>query len=199
MVVGNKIGEVINATVSEFTAQCYHYNNIPPLGSLVYAGSEKEFRVVGVVCGMETHGLDPSRRVIVRGEEFTSEAEIYSKNPQLDKLMVTDFKVVVTGFFQHGKPCMYLPSRPARIHSFVYLCEKDEIINFTRSMDFLSLLAETGLPINVDEIIAATLRYLSSYQDDRDAFLIRSGKILISALGGDLRRVNNILKRSVVE
>lgn len=199
MVVGDKIGEVINATVSEFTAQCYHYNNIPSLGSLVYAGSGKEFRVVGVVCSMETHGLDPGRRVIVRGEEFMSETEIYSKNPQLDKLMVTDFKVVVTGFFQQGKPFMYLPSRPAKIHSFVYLCEKDEIIGFTHSVDFLSLLAETRLPVNVDEIIAATLRYLSHYQDDRDAFFIKAGKVLIWSLGGDLRRVNNILKRSGVE
>ncbi len=91
-------------------------------------------------------------------------------------------------------PLHYLPPRPPRVHSFVYLCEEDEVCRFTQSLDFLPILLGTRAEA-VDEIVAACLRQASCAQDDRRAFLVKAGKEIAVLLSGDLNRLNAILRR----
>ena len=51
----------------------------------------------------------------------------------------------------------YLPPQPARIHSFAYLCQPDEIKKFSRSFGFLNILTNAALPVPPEEVIAAAL------------------------------------------
>jgi hypothetical protein len=190
----NKIAEVIEVSSAEFTAQCYKLDQAPPLGSLVKT-HDKHGEIYGVVYNVETHGLDPGRRVVARGENLEAEEDIFKANPQLSRLLSTDFKVLVVGHFLGKSLYHYLPPKPASIHSFVYICQSEEVRAFTQLLDFLNLLVYAGLPVPVDEVIAACLRCASQAHSDPQAFLVKAGKELARLMSSDTRRLNSLLKR----
>ena len=188
-----KIGEVIEARTGEFVAECYELHTPPPLGSLVRT-TDGEVEIYGVVCNASTESIDPGRRPLARGREESEEGNIYRQHPQLSRLLRTTFDTLVIGHGQGDALHHYLPPRPPRVHSFVYLCEGDEVRRFTRSLDFLAILlgARAG---SVDEVVSACLRQAAGAHDDERAFLVRVGKELAVLLGGELNRLNAILRR----
>jgi len=149
--------------------------------------------IYGVVCEATTTSIEPGRRPIARGSEEAEEEDIYRSSPQLAKLLRTDFSALVVGHRQGAKLHHYLPPRPARIHSFVYLCDTEEIQEFSQCFDFLSILVGAGG--EADELIAASLRQAAVAHQDPRVFLIRAGKELAVLLGGETNRLNNILRR----
>jgi hypothetical protein len=189
-----KIGEVIETRSAEFTAQCYKLDQAPALGSLIKTG-DKACEIYGVVYNVETHGLEPGRRVVARGENLEAEEDIFTANPQLYRLLATDFQVVIVGHAEEKRCHQYLPSKSASIHSFVHTCSPEEIRAFTQSLDFLTLILNAKIPVQVDEVIGACLRNASSTHHDPDAFLIKAGKELARMLGRDINRLNSLLKR----
>ena len=189
-----RVAEVIEASSAEFVAQCYQLEQAPPLGSLVKT-KDILCEIYGIVYNVETHSLDPGRRVVARGEGMETEEEIYRANPQLAKLLATDFKALVVGHRQGNGLYHYLPPKPAPIHGFVYVCQLEEVELFVQSLDFLSLLVDARLSISVDEVIAACLRYASRAYPDSEAFLIKAGREMARLLSGDTQRLNSVLKR----
>lgn len=189
----DKIGEVIEASTGQFVAECYELHSPPPLGSLVKT-NDGDVEIYGVVCNAATESVDPGRRPIARGKEEVTEEGIYRQHPQLSKLLRTTFDTLVIGHGQGDELHHYLPPRPSRVHSFVYLCENDEVLSFTQSLDFLPILLNTRTG-TVDEIVSACLRQASCAQDDRRAFLVKAGKEIAVLLSGDLNRLNAILRR----
>jgi hypothetical protein len=190
--LASKIGEIIEASTGEFTAQCYELHQPPSFGSLVNT-REGDVEIYGVVCSAETTSIEPGRRPIARGREEAEEEDIYRSSPQLAKLLRTDFDALVVGHREGQKLHHYLPPRPARIHSFVYLCDAEEVEKFSQSFDFLSILVGAGG--QADELIAASLRHAAAAHQDPRAFLVRAGKELAVLLGGETNRLNNILRR----
>jgi hypothetical protein len=191
-----KIGEVIEASTGQFVAECYELHSPPSLGSLVKT-SDGDVEIYGVVCNAATESVDPGRRPIARGKEEDTEEGIYRQNPQLSKLLRTTFDTLIIGHSvgaQRAVPLHYLPPRPPRVHSFVYLCETDEVRRFTQSLDFLPILLATRAGA-VDEIVSACLRQASCAHDDKRTFLIKAGKEVAVLLSGDLNRLNAILRR----
>lgn len=188
-----RIGEVIETSSSQFVAQCYQLHQPPSLGSLVKT-KDKLIEIYGIVYNAETHSLEPGRRPIARGDE-AGEEDIFQANPQLSKLLSTDFRALVAGYREGGKLFHYLPPRPACIHGFVYLCPPEEVREFSQSLDFLSLLTEANLMVPVDEVIAASLRCFSKAHADGRAFLVKAGKELAVLLSVELKRLNSILRR----
>jgi len=136
------VGEIIEASTTDFTAQCYELYQPPPLGSLVKTG-EENVEIYGIVANAATTSLEPGRRPIARGKDETSEEEIYRSSPQLLQLLKSEFSVLVVGHRQDGKLYHYLPPKPARIHGFVYQCRLDEMKEFSQSLDFLNTLLNT--------------------------------------------------------
>ncbi|HIE17903.1 MAG TPA: hypothetical protein EYP71_06880 [Dehalococcoidia bacterium] len=194
MEVPSKIAEVVESSSAEFTAQCYKLEQAPPLGCLVRVGG-KPLEIYGVVYNIETHSLEPGRRIVARGEKMESEDEIFQANPQLSRLLRTDFNVLVVGYSQGDSLCQHLPQRPAPIHGFVYICTEEEIRTFTDCLDFLGLLVDARLPVPMEEVTAACLRYISQAHPDRQAFLVRAGRELAYLLSGDARKLSSLLKR----
>lgn len=190
----HKIGEVIESGTIEFTAECYELYNIPPLGSLVKT-TDSAMEIYGVVCQATTSSIEPGRRPIARGKDETSEEAIYQSNPQLTKLLRSEFQILVVGYRLDGKVYQHLPSIPVHIHAFVNLCSLEEVKQFGKSFDFLSILANTHLPVPVEDTIAATLREMSNLQEDPRAFLVAAGKALTAILGNDYQRLKTILMR----
>jgi len=187
-----KIGEVIEASTGEFAAQCYELHQPPRFGSLVKT-TEGEVEIYAVVSGAATTSIEPGRHPIARGREEAEEEDIYRSSPQLAKLLRTDFTATVVGHKEGQRINHYLPPRPARIHSFVYLCDPRETVQFSKSLDFLSILVGAGG--QADELIAASLRNAAAAHRDPRDFLIKAGKELAVLLGGETNRLNTILRR----
>jgi len=190
----SRAGEVIAASTTDFVAQCYELYQSPPLGSLVKT-RDQAMELYGIVCNATTTSLEPGRQPIARGKDESSEEEIYQSNPQLSKLLRTEFSALVVGHRQDKKLYHYLPPKPARIHSFVYLCPPEEVKEFSQSFDFLNMLVNTRLPVSTDELIAACLRQMSKVYEDRRAFLVTAGKELAILLSSDFNQLNAILGR----
>ena len=189
-----RVGEVIEASTTDFVAQCYELYQSPPLGSLVKTG-DSGGELYGIVYNAATTSLEPGRRPIARGKDEASEEEIYRSNPQLLKLLRSEFDAVVVGHRQGDKLFHYLPPQPARIHGFVYLCPPEEVKEFSQSFDFLSILISSHLTVPVDEVVSACLRQMSQAHEDRRAFLVAAGKELAVLLSGDFNQFKAILGR----
>ena len=107
----------------------------------------------------------------------------------------SEFGVLVVGHRQGDRLNHYLPPKPARIHSFVYLCSPQEVKEFSQSFDFLNILIGTRLPVSPEELIAASLRQMSQVYEDRRSFLVAAGKELAVLLGGQFNQLRAILGR----
>ena len=189
-----RVGEVIETSTTDFMAQCYELYQLPPLGSLVKT-RDLPVELYGIVYNATTTSLEPGRRPIARGRDEASEEEIYRSSPQLLKLLKSEFSALVVGHRQCDKLYHYLPPKPARIHSFVFLCSPEEVKEFSQSFDFLNMLINTHLPVSTDELVAACLRQMSQAYEDRHAFLIAVGKELAILLGSDFNQLKAILGR----
>lgn len=185
-----KIAEVIEADTASFIAQCYELYELPPLGALVKTGD-----IYGIVCHAETAGMEPGRKPIARGRDEASEAAVYESSPQLLKLLRSEFTAAAVGYQDGNKIYQYLPPQPARIHGFIYLCQPDEVKEFSKNFGFLNILINAALTAPTEELIAAALRQMSGVQEDSHAFLVAAGKELANLLSNDFIKLKNILGR----
>lgn len=190
--MSEKIGEVIKSSTGGFTAECYELHCPPAFGSFVKV-REGAIDIYAVVSDAATSSIEPGRRPIARGRGDVSEEDIYRSNPQLEKLMRTEFSAIVVGHGEGGSISHYMPPRPARIHSFVYACEHDEVAEFNRSLSYLSMLID--VPERSNELIAAVLRNAAAASPEPREYLVRAGKELALMIAGDINRLNIILKR----
>jgi len=185
-----RLGEVVESSTSQFIAQCYELYGPPALGELVRVGSPA---IYGVVYQVSTQPIDPGRRVTARGEEASSEEDVYRDNPQLSRLLQTYFHALIVGFADGAEVRHHLPPAPPRIHAFVYACPSDEVARFTTSTDFLHILLTSNVPV-VDEMVAACLRRAAQCRSDSREFLVKAGKAVAVELMGQVPRLNAILK-----
>jgi hypothetical protein len=192
--LSDRVGEVVEASTTDFTAQCYELYQLPPLGSLVKT-RDGETELYGIVYHATTGSLEPGRRPIARGRDEASEEAIYRSSPQLAKLLRSEFSALVVGHREGGQLYQYLPPQPARIHGFVHQCAQEEVREFSQSLAFLSLLISAHLSTSAGEIVAAALRRMSQSQEDPRAFLVTAGKELATLLGGQFPQLRAILGR----
>ncbi len=195
---GKKIGEVIEASTTEFVAESYELHVSPALGALLRT-SDGAVDIYAVACHTRTGSIDPGRRPIARGRDDDEEEEIYRRHPELPQLLRTEFRALVVGFREADELHYYLPPRPPRLHGFVYECGAEELIAFTRRLDFLPTLFTAAPPAPVDELAAAFLRLAGGARkqngDGAHAFLVAAGKELARALGSDPQRLATLLLR----
>ncbi|GAH84352.1 unnamed protein product [marine sediment metagenome] len=189
-----RVGEVIEASTTDFVAQCYELYQSPPLGSLVKT-TDLPVELYGIVYNATTTSFESGRRPIARGKDEASEEEIYKSSPQLLQLLRSEFSALVVGYRENEKLYHYLPPKPARIHGFVHLCPPGEVKEFSQSFDFLNILINTHLPVPADELIAACLRQMSQVYEDPHTFLVAAGKELAILLSGDFNQLKAILGR----
>jgi hypothetical protein len=189
-----KIAEVIEASTTEFTAECYELYSLPPLGSLVKT-ADGATELYGVVYNASTSSVEAGRRPIARGKNEDSEDAVYRSNPQLSKLLRSEFSSIVVGHRSGQILRQYLAPGPARIHGFVYLCPPEQVREFSGSLDFLSVLLNVRLSVPGEEVAGAALRQMSLAHEDRRQFLVAAGKELAVMLGDDFNRLRTVLSR----
>lgn len=204
----NRIGEVVEAASTGFTAECYALYGAPPLGALVRVGDPA---VYGVVYSVTTAALDPGRRVAARGAAEPDEASLYRNNPQIARLLATHLQALVVGYGYgrsrsrsrsqevQGAIVHRLPAAPPRIHAFLRCCDDAETRAFTEDLGFLHLLTTANVAA-IDEVIAAAVRLAADAHAApggagiADAFRDRAARALAGELSGDVPRLNAILR-----
>jgi len=189
-----RIGEVVEATTASFTAQSYELWELPLLGSLVKTESGS-LELFGVVSQATTQGLEPGRRAIARGKDVSDENDVFQANPQLVRLLKSEFTALLIGFKDDVSYRRYLPPYPARLHAFVRVCTPAEVREFSTKLDFLGIILRYEQDIPTEELIAAVLREMAAVQSDRDSFLIQAGRELARLLSKDYGRLTSILEK----
>jgi hypothetical protein len=192
------IGEIVEASTTEFLAQTVELDLAPPFGAFVeVASDDNSLTVYGVVAHVQTAGIDPGSRAIMRGHGDVRDERIYLENPDLPLVLRTTFRALVVGFSEGDQLHQFLPPRPPRLHYSVFTCPPQTAKAFvTSGLDYLvALLNATEVP--VDELLAANLRYTSACYHDGGEFLNLAGRELAQLLRADYARLTAILRRCV--
>lgn len=192
---GLRLGEVVEATTTEFVVQCYELYTAPALGSLVMCGDDGA--IYGIVHEIGTRSIDTGRRPIARGRDEDDEDAIYEANPQLSRLLSTEFRALSVGHTADGRLRRWLAPLPPRIHSFVYTCSEDALREFSADLDFVSILLSAPITA-ADDVLAAFLKMASDARSNSDEFLVNAGRRLTPLLGGQMQRLDGILRRIAI-
>jgi hypothetical protein len=188
----SRVGEVVEATTTEIVTQCHTLYVAPPLGAVVRTGGDRP--IYGVVAEVSTRSIDPGRRPVAMGAGEESVEAVYNRNPQLNRLLSTEFRSLVVAHRREGRLNRYLAPLPPRIHDFVYSCGPGEVAALGEPLEFLPVLLSSPIG-SPDEVTASFLRGASlSHAEPRD-YLVTAGKELAVLLTGQLQRLNGILRR----
>ncbi len=202
------VGEVVETSLTAYFAQTYELDNPPPFGGLVRV-KDKSGRclIYGAVYHIATGGLDPGRRAIVRtpdNEARPVDEGVYAANPQLNRLLRTEFGVVVLGcrkFDSAGapSPISYIfPDYPPPLHYSVSLCAEEELVEFTESPHYLRTLLQSE-KVPIEELTAALLRRGCEARGSTGRlWLVDTARQLARLLRDDYDRLRTILEKCEV-
>ena len=189
------IGEIVESSSIDFLAQACELDAAPPFGAFVEVVSDDALSVYGVVAQVQTAGIDPGSRAIMRGHGDVRDERIYAENPDLPLVLRTTFKALVVGFAEGPRLFQFLPPRPPRLHYSVFVCSPQTVRTFANAgLDYLvPMLNAPDAP--VDELLAANLRYTSRCFGDSGEFLQLAGRELAHLLRADYARLTAVLRR----
>jgi hypothetical protein len=188
------VGEVVEASTTEFLAQTVELDSAPPFGAFVEVATEDSLTIYGVVAHVQTAGIDPGSRAIMRGHGDVRDERIYEENPDLPLVLRTTFRALVVGFGEGARQYQFLPPRPPRLHYSVFACAPETIRELAASLDYLQALLNAA-EVPVDELLAANLRYTAAHFRDGAEFLNLAGRELAQLLRADYPRLTAILRR----
>ena len=89
---------------------------------------------------------------------------------------------------------LYSSPVPPRIHSFVSVCETDEINIFANSMRFLDVVLRSPVP-QADDVVAGFIRFASDTFLGNENIKLEAARFLANMLSNDTRRLDGIIRR----
>ena len=135
-------GEVIESSTAQLVAESVRLHGAPAFGQFVRIETEP-MPILGVVHNAQTQSLEANRRPSAYGK---SEEELRLEQPQIFELLRTHFDVLVLGYLDGAYPVLAYPPQPARIHSFVYLCDAPQVEAVTANDQLLRSLLDPHDP-----------------------------------------------------
>jgi hypothetical protein len=188
-------GEVIEASTTDFLAQACRLDAAPPFGAFVEVAADDGLRTIGVVAHVQTSGIDPGARAIMRGHGEVRDKLIYAENPDLPLVLRTTFRALVVGFVTDAGIFQFLPPRPPRLHYSVFPCSAGTVQTFTDAgLDYLSTLM-SGIEVPTDELLAANIRLTAAQRGEPERFTQYAGRELAQLMRADYARLTAILRR----
>lgn len=194
-----RIGEVIEASSTQWTTGAYELLNAPPFGSLIKAGCyDNDLCIYGLVYDIRTGSRDLGGKAMVRGgrrydgSEFY-DGQIYSEHPDLAAVLQTEWSALVIGYERSGRIIHYLPPQPPTVHYSVHLCDDDTVQRFTQHCDFFRMVLHANLPI-ADELLGTAIRHAAALQDNRREYELYAGRELARLLRDDYDRLRVLVR-----
>lgn len=170
------------------------FETLPPAAA---ADPTAPATLYGVVCHAETGALEPGRPLTAFGLD---EDELRREQPQIFELLTTRFSAVLVAHSgADGTIRPYLPPRPPRPHTRVFVCDEAETRRLTERLDYLRALLEPvsggGIAFPADELVSALLRHAWRARSGDEAFLVRAGRELAVLLPDDYDRLRALVNR----
>ncbi len=111
-----------------------------------------------------------------------------------NRMIPVEVSVLNIGYTDGRSFIHSIPPRPPMSLSQVMLCSQEDVLQFTRKLDFLRLILQAS-EVPSEALIGAAVRYSSyAYEaTEQEAFLIRAGQHLAKTIGDDTRRLSAIL------
>ena len=186
--------EVIASSLDHYTAQSWEWKRFPTFGSLVSI-HDKELQVLGIVTGIQTGSMDPSRTPFAYQK---TEEELEREQPQIFAFLKTTFTVQACGYVlpASSEIIFAIPPTPPKIHAFISEASDTIATQFFADAQFLEVLYGFSNAIqNLDELLLAIIRMVKAKGLLSPSFLeeISHGFALLS--GNDYRRLKVFLHR----
>lgn len=184
--------EVIESSLTSWTAQSWQWNTFPAFGSLLSVRA-KQRTLFGIVCHIQTGSMDPTRSPFPYQK---TEEELLAEQPQIFEFLKTTFNCIILGYQEKDRTYYLLPPQPAQIHAFVQEASADQSGAFLADDGYLNLLLGGFQQLyNPDELLLALLRYQASYgllTPNQLHHIIKKFSLLI---GNDYRRLKVLASR----
>ncbi len=154
------LAEIIESSLTTWTAQAWQWKQYPPFGSLVVAHTETK-KIMGIVYAIATGAQDAHRTPYAYQK---TEQELLAEQPHIFAFLKTAFSCATVGFTHQDTIIHQLCPQPPTLHTFVRLATTDELIMFLRSSDFLHLLFSAQLNHTIEELLLAFVQHTHTYQ-----------------------------------
>ena len=194
------VGEVVESSTVDVLAQACELDNAPPFGAFVrVSGGADGLTSYAVVGRVETAGIDPGARAVMRGHGEVRDNLIYRENPDLPLVLRTTFRCLLVGFDdESGLIRQLLPPRPPRLHYSVHVASPEQVRRFSDAgLDYLRTLLDS-VDAPVDEMVAANVRLTGFLRGEPELFCQRAGRELAELLRADYPRLASIVRRCLV-
>lgn len=151
-----KIGRLLRANNTGFVVGCrVNQLSAPSFGALVRVPLEDGYQIFGLICDIQIDD-DGLVRQLVTAEGV--EENVIQDN-RLNRNVPLEMSVLSVGYQLNGKIMHLLPPRPPLSLDQIYLCQEQEICDFTRQGHFgylRHILRHSDLPVG--ELLAAHAR-----------------------------------------
>jgi hypothetical protein len=145
--------EIIQSSITSSIFQCWQWNVIPELGSLVTIETNNH-RYFGIVAMTQLGSVDPSRQPYTYQK---TEDELLTEQPQVFEFLRTTCTYLPVGFKENNTIFYQFPPTPPRIHSFVSCATPEQYQEFFNTELYLSLLLQSQTVAH-DELLLAMLK-----------------------------------------
>jgi len=169
------VGEVIESSTAEFTAESRVLHGAPPFGA--YVKIDGYPMIYAITYNISTQSIEPNRRPTAYGK---TEDELRLEQPQIFELLRTEFNCLIIGYEDETGIYQNLPPHPPKIHNFVHFCSATEIANFTDKAHYLTI---------------AAIRNAHLARGENGHYLVKAGKEIARLLKDDYDRLHSILER----
>jgi len=188
-----KIGRLLRAGTSGFVVGCrVSQLEVPSFGALVKVPLDNQYQIFGLIHDIHVDDDGLVRQLVVADDV----AENIIIDNRLNRIVPLEMNVLSIGYSQGEETYHLLPPRPPLSLDEVYLCDQQELVQFTsvgRFGYFRHILRSSELPVG--EILAAHLAQTRSAQKafgDKDWFE-KSTQELITLLRDDYATLMNVL------
>jgi len=191
------VGRIVRSSTTRFAVGCEMLKqDVPEFGCLVKVRA-MEHDVYGLIYDVRMED-DPYVRQMAVVPEGRPEAIADQRH---NRQVPIEVAVLVVGY-RHGEQIHHrLPPQPPISLDVILTCDGDELVEFTRHLDYFRLVLDNrDLP--ADELLAANLRR-AALARSRDLtpgspgyeFLVDAGRELARLLAADPPRLDGLLRR----
>jgi hypothetical protein len=188
----NAFAEVIESSLTNWTAQSWQWDHFPIFGSMVIVKSKKR-TLFGIVHQIQTGSMDPVRYPFAYKK---TEEELLAEQPQIFEFLKTTFSCLVIGYREAHATFYQLAPEPPKIHAFVEQIPLELYKEFFYRHHYLHILFSLSHQIsNLDELLLALLKQLTHHHILTPQNIEQFIDLFSLLSGNDYRRLKLFLQR----
>ncbi len=193
-------GRVLQSSTARFTIGCRQPlagpdSHVPEFGALVRTTSQYPITIYGLVCNVAIEDDAFVRQLVAAGVEERQIIEDQRQRRQVP--IVAD--ILVAGYSDRAGIRHRLPPRPPAPLDEIFLCQPEEVWQFTEVNDWMRTVLTTvaAHEVPVDQLLGAALCLAATARpaDRREDYLIEAGRDLARWMAQDLTRLDGILRQ----